>query len=338
MWQQRLLHGSNLGFCDCNMKTVRSHIIHAGSAWLRDTMDRLTAMGLFVRIVETGSFSAVAREMNMTQPTVSKQLTALERQLKTRLLNRSTRQLSLTEAGAAYFESSKRILAIVAEADANVGVLQTQLNGVLRINCSIGLGQMYLGPLVLKFQSMHPGLMVDLAFADRYVDLVEEGIDVAIRIGTLMDSNLVARRIGTSERCIIATPTYLKKNGTPKSPLDLVEHNCILYAYLSTGNEWIFNSKDGEIRVKVSGNLRANNGEAIRQAVLADLGIAASPAWLVEDDLKSGKVEKILGDFSPLSSDINAVYPSARHVSAKVRALTEFLRVEFDQIPALRLR
>ena len=174
-------------------------------------MDRFTAMGLFVRIVETGSFSAVAREMNMTQPTVSKQLTALEKQLKTRLLNRSTRQLSLTEAGSAYFESSKRILDTVNEAEANLGVLQTQLTGVLRINSSIGLGQMYLGPLVLKFQALHPGLMIDLAFADRFVDLVEEGVDVAIRIGRLVDSNLAARRIGTSERCIIATPAYLKK-------------------------------------------------------------------------------------------------------------------------------
>ena len=301
-------------------------------------MDRLTAMGLFVRIVETGSFSAVAREMNMTQPTVSKQLTALERQLKTRLLNRSTRQLSLTEAGSAYFESSKRILDTVNEAEANLGVLQTQLTGVLRINSSIGLGQMYLGPLVLKFQSLHPGLMIDLAYADRFVDLVEEGIDVAIRIGRLMDSNLVARRLGSSERCIIATPGYLKKNGIPKTPQDLANHNCILYAYLSTGNEWVFSGKDGEIRVKVSGTLRANNGEAIRQAVMADLGIAASPAWLIQDDLKSGKVQEILPDFAPPPAEINAVYPSARHVSAKVRAFTEFLKMEFENIPGLRVR
>ncbi|HVY05339.1 MAG TPA: LysR family transcriptional regulator [Burkholderiales bacterium] len=300
-------------------------------------MDRLTAMGLFVRIVETGSFSAVAREMNMTQPTVSKQLTALERQLKTRLLNRSTRQLSLTEAGSAYFESSKRILDTVNEAEANLGVLQTQLSGVLRVNSSIGLGQMYLGPLLLKFQSMHPGLMIDLALADRFVDLVEEGVDVAIRIGRLVDSNLAARRIGTSERCLIATPAYLKKNGTPKTPQDLVNHNCILYAYLSTGNEWVF-GKDGEIRVRVSGTLRANNGEAIRQAVMADLGIAASPAWLIQDDLRSGRLQEILRDYAPPPGEINAVYPSGRHVSAKVRAFTEFLKAEFEKIPALRVR
>ena len=300
-------------------------------------MDRLTAMGLFVRIVETGSFSAVAREMNMTQPTVSKQLTALEKQLKTRLLNRSTRQLSLTEAGSAYFDSSKRILDIVNDAEANLGVLQTQLTGVLRINSSIGLGQMYLGPLVLKFQKAHPGLMIDMTYADRFVDLVEEGVDVAIRIGKLVDSSLAARRIGTSERCLIATPAYLKKNGTPETPQDLVHHNCILYAYLSTGSEWLFGNA-GEIRVKVSGTLRANNGEAIRQAVMADIGIAASPAWLIQDDLKSGKVIEILRDFTPPPGEINAVYPSGRHVSAKVRAFTEFVKAEFEKIPALRVR
>jgi DNA-binding transcriptional LysR family regulator len=294
-------------------------------------------MGLFVRIVETGSFSAVAREMNMTQPTVSKQLTALEKQLKTRLLNRSTRQLSLTEAGSAYFDSSKRILDIVNDAEANLGVLQTQLTGVLRINSSIGLGQMYLGPLVLKFQQAHPGLMMDLTYADRFVDLVEEGVDVAIRIGKLVDSGLAARRIGTSERCLIATPAYLKKNGTPRTPQDLVNHNCILYAYLSTGSEWLFGN-DAEIRVKVSGTLRANNGEAIRQAVMADIGIAASPAWLIQDDLKSGKVIELLRDFTPPPGEINAVYPSGRHVSAKVRAFTEFVKAEFEKIPALRVR
>jgi DNA-binding transcriptional LysR family regulator len=253
------------------------------------------------------------------------------------LLNRSTRQLSLTEAGSAYFDSSKRILDIVNDAEANLGVLQTQLTGVLRINSSIGLGQMYLGPLVLKFQQAHPGLMMDLTYADRFVDLVEEGVDVAIRIGKLVDSGLAARRIGTSERCLIATPAYLKKNGTPRTPQDLVNHNCILYAYLSTGSEWLFGN-DGEIRVKVSGTLRANNGEAIRQAVMADIGIAASPAWLIQDDLKSGKVIEILRDFTPPPGEINAVYPSGRHVSAKVRAFTEFVKAEFEKIPALRVR
>jgi DNA-binding transcriptional LysR family regulator len=301
-------------------------------------MDRLTAMEVFVRIVETGSFSAVAREMSMTQPTVSKQLTALERQLSTRLLNRSTRQLSLTEAGSAYYESCKRIIDTVKEAEGNLGLLQTQLAGVLRINTSIGLGHMYLGSLVLKFQRQHPGLSIDLAFADRFVDLVEEGIDVAVRIGRLNDSSLVARRVGTTQRVLVATPAYLAKNGIPAKPQDLSEHNCLLYAYLSTGNEWVFQGKEGEIRVKVSGNFRANNGEAIKQAVLADLGIAATPDWFVQQEVESERMQTILADYAPAPADINAVYPSARHVSAKVRVFTEFLRSEFQNIPALSIR
>jgi DNA-binding transcriptional LysR family regulator len=301
-------------------------------------MDRLTAMEVFVRIVETGSFSAVAREMGMTQPTVSKQLTALERQLKTRLLNRSTRQLSLTEAGSAYYESSKRIIDTVREADGNLGMLQTQLTGVLRINMSIGLGQVFLGHMVLKFQNLHPGLSIDLSYVDRYVDLVEEGIDVAIRVGRLIDSTLVARRIGSTLRSIVATPAYLKKYGAPNTPEDLVNHNCLLYAYLSTGNEWVFRGPDGPISVKVSGNFRANNGEAIKQAVMADLGIAAAPDWFVQQDLDEGRLKAILTDFAPGPAEINAVYPSARHVSAKVRVFTEFLQAEFQKIPALRIR
>jgi DNA-binding transcriptional LysR family regulator len=302
-------------------------------------MDRLTAMEVFVRIVETGSFSAVARDLGMTQPTVSKQLSALERQLKTRLLNRSTRQLSLTEAGSAYYESCKRIIDTVRDAEANLGILQTQLSGLLRINTSIGLGQAYVGNLVLKFQKQHPGLSIDLSYADRFVDLVEEGMDLAIRVGHLNDSSLAARRIGSTSRSVVATPAYLAKHGTPQMPGDLANgHNCLLYAYLSTGNEWLFRGKEGPIRVKVSGNFRANNGDAIKQAVLADLGIAITPDWFVLREIEDGRMKAFLGDFAPPPAEINAVYPSARHVSAKVRAFTEFLRAEFQQIPSLRMR
>ncbi|MEX0959583.1 MAG: LysR family transcriptional regulator [Burkholderiales bacterium] len=299
-------------------------------------MDRLTAMELFVRVVETGSFSAVAREMDMTQPTVSKQLAALELRLKTRLLNRSTRQLSLTEAGTSYYEACKRILDSVHEAEGNVGRLQGQLAGQLRINTSIALGQMYVAPLALKFQELHPDLEIDLALADRFVDVVEEGIDVAIRVGRLNDSSLVARRIGKARRLTVATPAYLKQRGMPKVPQDLAEHNCILYAYLSTGNEWMFQGPEGEIRVKVSGNFRANNGDAIRLAVLADRGIAVMPEWIVAGEIAAGRLKTILPNFEPTPMDISAVYPSARHVSTKLRAFIDFLQAEFPSIPALR--
>jgi DNA-binding transcriptional LysR family regulator len=300
-------------------------------------MDRLTAMKLFVRIVETGSFSAVAREMDMTQPTVSKQLSALEHKLKTRLLNRSTRQLSLTEAGSEYFEACKRILDEVHEAEGNLGRLQGQLAGQLKINTSIALGEMYVGPLTLSFQKLHPGLEVDLSLLDRFVDVVEEGIDVAIRVGRLTDSNLVARRLGKTRRVAVATPAYLKTHGIPKTPEELVNHNCLLYAYLSTGNEWMFHGPNGEnFRVKVSGNFRANNAEAIRQAVLADLGIAVTPEWIAQKDLESGAVKSILTNYAPTLMDIHAVYPSGRHLSAKVRTYIDFLQMEFQKIPVLR--
>lgn len=299
-------------------------------------MDRLTAMELFVRVVETGSFSAVAREMDMTQPTVSKQLAGLEGRLKTRLLNRSTRQLSLTEAGSSYYEACKRILDGVREAEGNLGKLQGRLAGTLRLNTSISLGQIFVAPMAIKFQMAHPEVEIDLQLQDRFADLVEEGIDVAIRVGPLTDSSLVARRLGRTRRVAVATPEYLKKHGTPKVPQDLASHNCLLYAYLSTGNEWIFLGPEGEIRVKVSGNFRANNGNAIGQAVLADLGIAVAPEWMVHEMLASGRIKAVLPDFAPTPMDVNAVFSSARHVSAKVRAFIEFLQAESRDFPSLR--
>jgi len=297
-------------------------------------MDRLGAMEMFVRIVETGNFSAVARQLGTTQPTISKQLTALEKQLQTRLLNRSTRSLSLTEAGATYYERCRRIIDEVREAEGALGRLQSALTGTLHVNGSIALGQIFLAPLVLKFQRQYPGLAIELSLSDRYIDLVEEGVDVAVRLGRLADSNLVARRLGSTRRVLVATPTYLITHGTPQRPEDLVHHSCLLYAYLSTGNEWGFKGPEGEIRVRVRGNFKANNGEVIRQAVLANVGVAMSPDWLIHDKLESGEVVALLPEFAPPPLEISAVYPSGRHVSTKVRTFIEFLQSEFKAIPA----
>jgi len=296
-------------------------------------MDRLTAMEMFVRIVETGSFSAVARELSTTQPTISKQLTGLEKRLNTRLLNRSTRKLSLTEPGADYYERCKRIIDEVRDAEGTVGMLQASLAGTLHINSSIALGQMFLTPAVLKFQQLHPGLVVEVSLIDRFIDLVAEGVDVAIRIGRLTDSTLVARRLGQSRRLTVATPGYLARYGTPKTPQDLQDHNCLLYSYLSTGNEWPFRGPEGEIRVKVAGNFKSNNGHALREALLAGVGIATTPDWLAHDRIATGEIVAILPDFTPLPFEINAVYASNRHVPAKVRAFVEFLQVEFRAVP-----
>jgi DNA-binding transcriptional LysR family regulator len=297
-------------------------------------MDRLGAMEMFVRIVETGNFSAVARQLGTTQPTISKQLTALEKQLRTRLLNRSTRSLSLTEAGATYYERCRRIIDEVREAEGALGQLQSALTGTLHVNGSIALGQIFLAPLVLRFQRQYQELAIELSLSDRYIDLVEEGVDVAVRIGRLADSNLVARRLGSTRRVLVATPAYLAAHGTPERPEDLAQHSCLLYAYLSSGNEWTFKGPEGEIRVRVRGNFKANNGEAIRQALLANVGVAMSPDWLIHDKLASGEVVALLPEFALPPLEINAVYPSGRHVSTKVRTFIEFLQNEFKAIPA----
>jgi DNA-binding transcriptional LysR family regulator len=164
---------------------------------------------------------------------------------------------------------------------------------------------------------------------------VEEGVDVAIRIGRLVESNLVARKIGATRRAAIATPGYLERHGRPNHPQDLTHHNCLLYSYLSTGNEWLFQGPEGEIRVRVSGNFKSNNGHALREALLAGLGIAVSPDWLAHDGLLEGTIEAILTEFAPTPMEINAVFPSNRMLSAKVRAFVDFLQQEFRQIPAL---
>lgn len=301
-------------------------------------MDRLETMDIFVRIVEAGSFSAVARDLGTTQPTISKQMTALETRLKTRLLNRSTRSLSVTESGTAYYERCKRILEEVKAAEGALGRLQSSLTGTLHVNGSIALGQLFLTPLLLDFQRSYPELTVELTLNDRYIDLVEEGVDVAVRLGRLADSNLVARRLGSTRRVLVATPEYLDQVGIPQVPADLERHNCLLYAYLSTGNEWTFRGPQSDLRVHVHGNFKANNGHSIREALLAGAGVALMPDWLVHEEVKNGKLMTLLPQFAPPSLEVNAVYPSGRHVSAKLRTFIDFLQERFKAIPAFSAR
>ncbi|HTT40631.1 MAG TPA: LysR family transcriptional regulator [Burkholderiales bacterium] len=301
-------------------------------------MDRLEAMQMFVRIVETGSFSAVAQELGTTQPTISKQLTALEKRFKTRLLNRSTRSLTLTQPGASFYERCKQIVGEVREAEGALGRLQATLTGTLHVNGSIALGQIFLTPMMLKFQHLYPELTVELSLNDRFIDLVDEGVDVAVRLGRLADSSLVARFLGRTRRVLCATPGYLGTHGAPEKPEDLAQHNCLLYAYLSTGNEWAFKAADEEIRVRVQGNFKANNGHAIREALLVGAGVALMPDWLIHDQLERGELTVLLPEFATEPLEINAVYPSSRHLSAKVRTLIDFLQAEFAATPAFAAR
>ncbi|TCK91924.1 LOW QUALITY PROTEIN: LysR family transcriptional regulator [Paraburkholderia sp. BL9I2N2] len=297
-------------------------------------MDKLQAMKTFVRVVEAGSFSAVAHEADTTQSAVSKQVAALERELGARLLTRTTRSLALTEEGEHYFEQARRLVAEIAEAEGALRRGEQQLTGWLRIAASVGFGRLKLMPLVQSFLAEHPAVKIDLRLSDSFIDLVEQGIDVAVRIGDLPDSSLIARRVGTSYRMLMAHRNYVrslpKGKRAPRVPDDLVDHNCIVYTELAMRNAWSFHSRPrrggagGTTRiVRVEGNLQTNSSEVMRASVLAGMGIGYSPNWLFDDELASGEVQRILPDWEAIAIPIHLVSPQERRHSAKVRAFVD---------------
>lgn len=294
-------------------------------------MDRITAIQLFVRAVETGSFSKAARDAQLTQPTITKHVAALEKNLGARLLNRNTRGLSLTEVGAAYYEKCKAILEQFEEADQIVNLRQREISGRLRVGTSVAFGRRVITPLILDFMRRHPQLQIDLGFVDTYVDLVAQGIDVAIRMGQLADSSLGARYLGSNPWIVVASPKYLKKYGTPKSPGDLSKHNVLLYSTVHSDDRLHFVSPESRrITVTVHGNLRSNNLSTVLAAARGDMGVAALPNYVAASSLKDGKVTPILSHFTLPAQEIHAVYPSPKQVSPKVSTLIAYLQ-EFFQ-------
>jgi len=293
-------------------------------------MDRLQAMEMFVRVVETGSFSKAAGEFATTQPTVTKQVAAIEARLKVRLLNRNTRGVSLTEAGALYYEKCKDIVRAAEEADSVVQVKQTQAQGLLRVGSSVAFGRRVLVPLALEFMQQHPQLQVDLSFEDRYTDLVAQGIDVAIRMGKLADSSLGARYLGINPWLMVASPKYLKKHGAPKRPADLSGHGTLIYSSVQGNDVWRVVSPRGEAStVPVTARLRSNNLSAVLAAARSHLGVAALPWYVASDSLASGAVVEVLKGHSLPEQEIHAVYPSPKLVPQKVQAFIAFLQGRF---------
>lgn len=299
-------------------------------------MDRLTAMQTFVRVVESGSFSAVARERRTTQSAVSKQVAALERVLGARLLTRTTRALSPTEEGARYFEQARRLVAEVAEAEAGLRRGEQQLGGWLRVAASVGYGRLKLLPQVQRFLAAHPAVKIDLRLDDGFIDLVEQGIDVAVRIGELADSSLVARRIGTTQRVLVASPRYLRTLPralrAPQHPDALHGLNCIVYTELATRHAWTLTAGAGAsapegtaVTVRVQGNLQTNSSEVIRASVLAGMGVGFSPTWLFEEELARGTLQVLLPRWATPALPVHLVSPPQRRGSAKVRAFAEHL-------------
>jgi len=298
-------------------------------------MDLLEGMRLFIRVAETRGFSVVAREIGSTQPTISRGVLALEEHLGVRLLNRSSRAVTLTDDGREFYGAALRALEAVAEAEASVGRRRGQAGGLLRLGSSVAFGRLHIAPRIAQFLDLHPDVEVELVMNDAFVDLVGEGLDLAIRIGELEDPALVAHRIGTTRRVTVASSEYLARRGTPATPVELREHECLVYTRLATGNRWYFNGPQGPLAVAVRGRFRADNSEAVREAVIGGVGIAVVPVWMFTDEITSGRVRIILEAFEPRRLPIHAVYPSRRHLPAKVRAMIDFLAAEFATMPRL---
>lgn len=298
-------------------------------------MDLLHHLRLFVRVAETGSFSATARENGVTQPTVSKQIAQLEAHLQVRLFGRGASGLRLTDAGQALYERSRDLVERADALHTEVAARSEAPSGMLRVSCPVAFGQAYLAPMLLELVKTHAGLTVDLLLNDRWHDVMEEGIDVAVRFGPLPDSRLVARQIGVSPQVCLAAPAYLREHGEPRTPHELSAHRCITNNLLSPHGHWRFATPaGGELRVQVSGNFRANNLQAIRQAVLAGNGIAVGPLWIYFEDIQRDRVRRILSGFEPAPLAIHALHMPGAQQSAKVRSLVDALVQKLATMPA----
>lgn len=295
-------------------------------------MDALTDIAVFVRVVERGSFTLAANDLALSRAVVSKYLSRLEDRLGARLLHRTTRRLSLTEAGATLFEASRGALERIEEAEAVVAQFQSKPRGRLRVSAPMSFGILHLGPAMADFARAYPEITLDVRLDDRFVNLVEDGFDVAVRIGALTDSSLVARKLAVTRALACASPAYLAEHGEPETPEDLASHNCLVYSYLA--DLWRFTAPDGrEIPVAVKGSLRINNGIVLAEAAVAGHGILVTPSFYVAPLLRSGRLKQILSRYKVTEIGIHAVYPQRGHVPPKVRAFVDFLVQRFGRRP-----
>ncbi|MGA8136825.1 MAG: LysR family transcriptional regulator [Pseudomonas gingeri] len=288
-------------------------------------MDRLAAMETFVYVVETGSFSAAGRRLNVGQPAVSKSIAQLEEHLGVRLLTRSTRGLSPTEAGTLFFERAKRVIEEANEAEFAARGAGAGLTGTLRISTTVTFSRLHIPPHLGGFLEIHPLLDVDVLLDDRSVNLVEEGIDIALRMGNLSDSSLTARRIARCRRLVMATPGYFKRRGVPESPADLADHEAVIYTLGGGGASWLFKKGTTEESVTLNGRVRVTAAEGIRTTVLSGYGLTLSSEWMFAPELASGEVVPVLQDWELPEMDLWAIFPTGRMASAKARAFVAYV-------------
>ena len=296
---------------------------------IRGIVDRFLEMETFNAVVDAGSFVKAAGALDMSKAAVSRYVGDMETRLGVRLLHRTTRRLSLTDEGQVFYARSKELLAELEEAEAEISSRSQAASGLLRVNAPVTFGILHLAPLWGVFKALNPRVTLDITLADRVVDLVEEGYDVAIRIATLESSTLVSKRLTSTRMVLCASPQYLKLHGSPRHPADLTQHAVISYSYWSTRDEWRFEGPLGPVSVKTRPCIHTNSGDTCRAAALAHQGVILQPTFLVGQDLAEGTLVELMPEFRSIELGIYAVYPTRKHMSAKVRALIEFLAAHF---------
>ncbi len=298
-------------------------------------MDRMRALEVFVEVVRKNGFGRAADALETSPANITRIIADLETHLGTRLLNRSSRKMSLTESGEGLYERAKVIVEDMAEIESIASSSAMQPHGLLRINAPLTFGVLHLAALWPKFMSLYPAIELQVSLIDRVVDIVDEGYDLAIRISRSGSASHAARKLATSRNICCAAPAYLAKHGTPTIPEDLKNHNCIGYSYSATADEWRFSDAAGHPHpVTVSCSLHANNGDTARAAAVAGVGVSWQPTFIIGDDLRAGRLVPILPGFHLPDIDVLAVYPSRRHLNAKVRVMIDFLAAEFgDKAP-----
>ncbi|MDN0076097.1 LysR family transcriptional regulator [Crenobacter sp. SG2303] len=292
-------------------------------------MDRFLEMRAFNAVVDSGSFIRAAEALDLSKAAVSRYIAELEGRLGVRLLHRTTRRLSLTEEGQVFYARSKELLAGLDEAEAEITSRSVAVSGLVRINAPVTFGIRHLAPLWGEFRALYPEVMLDVTLADRVIDLVEEGYDLAIRIAALPSSTLISKRLATTRMVLCASSQYLEAHGVPTQPAELADHGVISYSYWSTKDEWHFDGPAGPVSVKTNPCMHTNSGDTCRAAALAHQGVILQPGFLVGDDLASGALVELMPEFRSIGLGIYAVYPTRKHVSPKVRVLIEFLSEHF---------
>ncbi len=293
----------------------------------------ITGLAVFAKVVEFESFSKAADDLGLSKSAISKQISALEDRLGARLLNRTTRQLSVTNAGAKLYDRCRSIVAEIEAAELEAGQLHSRPTGLLKVTAGMSLGQLHLAPALSAFLETYPEMSLELALNDRIVDLIEEGYDVALRIANLEASSLIQRRLCDIRIVTVAAPSYLERHGEPRHPSELADHACVTYSYVWAGSAWRFTTPDRSNRVRINPRAQVNNGDAMLPLVEAGIGITQLPTFLLHEGLRNGTLKTILDDFEPTPLGLYAVYPQSRSLSVKVRVFIDFVAKHFAGTP-----